>query len=128
MINRRSSRTLALAAAAALTTLGVLVGCADSSLDLPTSGDLDLVLTVAPKTVAAGGSVVVSVSVIGTQLLGTIIEFGEGTVDTATAAGAQTQTVNRTQVYPTAGTFVVKATVEDLIQGSLTRQDTVTVN
>ncbi len=128
MTKSRSSRTWALAALVTFAALSILAGCVDSTLDLPTSGDLDLVLTVSPKTVAAGGTVVVSVSAIGTQLLGTVIEFGEGTVDTATAAGAQTQTATRSRVYPTAGVFVVKATVEDLIQGSLTREATVTVN
>jgi len=124
----RARRTSVFGVASILLTVGAAVGCADSSVDLPTSGTLDLVLTVSPKTIPSGGTVKISTSAIGTQLFGTVIEYGEGTVDSIGASGAQTQTATRDWTYNTPGLFVVRATVDDAFQGRLTREDTVTVN
>ncbi len=124
----RPRSSIRLAAGSLVLALVALGGCAESSLDLPTSGDLDLVLTVSPKTISSGGEVVISTSAIGTSLLGTVIEYGEGSVDSIQAAGAQTQTATRSWTYPNPGVFVIRATVDDSFQGRLTREDTVTVN
>lgn len=124
-IKRLSSTTLLVGG---LVAAGLALGsCVDSSLDLPTGGDLEITLTITPGTVTAGGEVLVSASSVGTQLLGTILDYGDGFVDSIPAAGAQTQTVNCPKGYNQEGTFIIQATIQDASQGDLTRVDTLEV-
>lgn len=102
--------------------------CSDSSLDLPTSGPLSLTLTVAPTDITAGDEVLVTAASVGTLLLGTVIDYGDGFVDSIGASGAQTQTVNCPKAYNEVGVFVVTATVDDAEQGKQIKQDTVRVS
>ena len=102
--------------------------CSDSSLDLPTSGPLSLTLTVAPTDITAGDEVLVTAASVGTLLLGTVIDYGDGFVDSIGASGAQTQTVNCPKAYNEVGVFVVTATIDDAEQGKQVKQDTVRVS
>jgi len=104
-----------------------LAACSSSSVDLQ-GGPLNVELTVTPNSLAAGGEVVIEASSIGTQLLGTVIDYGDGGADSIPASGAQTQTVTRPRIYPDTGTFTVRATVEDFSQGTTFSEAVITVN
>lgn len=101
--------------------------CADSTRVLPTSGPISLVLTVTPKSINAGEQVTVSASSVGTFLLGTVLDYGDGFIDSIGASGAQTQSVTCPKGYNEPGTFIITATVDDGQQGRLSRQDTIVV-
>lgn len=108
--------------------LSVLAACADSSLDLPTAGELSLTLEVTPNPISAGQQTTVAASSVGTSLLGTVIDYGDGFIDSIGAAGAQTQTVRCPKGYNEPGMFVIKVTIDDQFQGRLTREDTLQVD
>lgn len=121
----RSSVLLSACAGVALGALGM--ACSSSTVE--GGGPLSITLTVTPLSVAVGDSIRVETQATGTLLAGTIIEFGDGRVDSINAQGAVTQGVRiLDHFYSAAGTYLVRATIEDLEQGSQSATATVQVN
>jgi hypothetical protein len=104
----------------------VAVACSETTIDTG-GGPLAIELFVSPTNQTVGDSVVVRTNAQGTSLAGTIIDFGDGRVDSIPGANANTQGIVTGHAYQTAGTFTIIATVEDLVQGSLSDQATVEI-
>lgn len=101
-----------------------LLGCSDSTLQVG-GGDLSIELSVTPTTQTAGVPVDWTTSAVGTSLLGTVVEFGDGMADSAAALGAQSQSLSNQKIYDSVGVYTVIARIEDSLLGE--SEDTVTV-
>ena len=112
---------------ASLTLGAVLLACSESVVDA-CGGALSVVVTVDPPSQTVGQAVTVRSTANGTSLDGTIIDYGDGQVDSVGAFGACTQTVTQPKTYDSAGTYTVIATIEDLSQGSASDQVMVQIN
>jgi len=112
--------------AASLAIGAVLSACSESTIDVA-GGPLSVIVTVDPITQTVGQEVTVRAEVRGTSLSGTILDFGDGEVDSIAAFGANTQTVTQMKVYQLAGTYTIVATAEDPSQGSSSDQVTVQI-
>ena len=75
-----------------------------------------------------GEDVTVRAEVRGSTLQGTIIDYGDGQVDSFAAFGANTQTVTQTKVYDSAGSYTIVATAEDPSQGEISAEVMVLIN
>lgn len=107
---------------------GVAAACSDSSVEVG-GGELAITLTVTPQSVEVGDTVFVTTEAVGTNLAGTIIDYGNGRLDSLSAFGAQTQDHRvRDHFYSAAGTYTIRATVVDLSQGSRSAEATVQVS
>ncbi len=118
-------REIALAAALAAGMVGVLAACSDSLVE----GGRPLTVSIsADKTLAGvGDSVTYTADATGNNLVGLVVDFGDGTADSTAASGAVTAGVVRSHAYGEAGTYVAKATAVD-IQGVVVEQsDSVSV-
>lgn len=63
----------------------------------------------------------------GTYLNGVILEYGDGAVDSIVMNGAQSASGRRKHAYDVAGPYQVIGTLEDAVEGPLTRQLSVEV-
>ncbi|MEZ4424138.1 MAG: hypothetical protein R3E98_12075 [Gemmatimonadota bacterium] len=107
---------------------GVAVACSDSSVEVG-GGELAITLTVTPQSVEVGDTVFITTEAVGTSLAGTIIDYGNGRLDSLNAFGAQTQDNRiRDHFYSAAGTYTIRATVVDLSQGTRSAEATVQVS
>ncbi len=121
----RSARFPALAAALAAAL--VLSACQESSVGTG-GGPLDVTVTAEPTTQTVGQAIAIRADAVGTSLDGTILDFGDGQVDSVAAFGANTQTLTRLKTYAAPGTYIIVARAEDVTQGSKSAQVTVQVN
>ncbi len=126
-IHHVRSRTLAVGIAAALSMGATLVACQESSVDTG-GGPLDVMLTAEPTTQSVGQSITVRAEVVGSSLAGTIVDFGDGLVDSVPAFGATTQTLTRLKTYEVPGNYTIVARAEDAVQGSKSAQVEVQIN
>lgn len=105
----------------------VLSACSESTIDT-FGGPLSVAVTAEPTTQTVGQEIAVRAETRGTQLEGTIIDFGDGQVDSFAAFGANTQTVTHMKAYDSAGTYTIVASAEDPGQGTVTDQVVVQIN
>jgi hypothetical protein len=102
------------------------VACSETTVETG-GGPLSIELIVTPTTQTLGDSVVVRTSAQGTALAGTILDYGDGQVDSIPGANASTQGAVRGYTYQAVGTYTITATVEDVVQGSRSAQATVEI-
>jgi hypothetical protein len=109
--------------------LGVLLfcaagGCSSTSTDF--GQPLSITLT-ADRDVAVAGvdTVTFRYDAAGTDLVGIVLDFGDGQVDSLSAQGATTAGATREHVYADPGTFFAVAEVLEAFGGSLA--DTVVI-
>lgn len=111
---------------AGLVTFATLSACSDT--EVTGSNPLTIELTATPETALVGDSIEFMYSATGALLTGTILDFGDGRVDSIPAFGAQSQGGRVKHAYAAAGMYVVIARVEDSIEGALTDQVTVGIS
>lgn len=106
---------------------GVLLlglGCSDSSIG--GGNPLSITLTVDPVVgVAAVDTFTFQYDAEGTDLLGVVLDFGDGQVDSLSALGAVTAGATRLHVYEDPGTYSAIASVIEAVGATLA--DTVSV-
>lgn len=104
--------------------LAVGMGCSSTSTDV--GGVLSMTLTVDRTTgLAAVDTFSFHYEATGTELLGIVLDFGDGQVDSLSALGATRAGATRTHVYGSAGVFSASARVLDVL--GVLRADTVVV-
>ncbi len=113
----RRSRTLA-RAAVVLGGMAPLCGCLSSPLELQ---PLTVTLTATPLTAAVGQDIQFRYESRGSNLEGTVIDYGNGESESIAYARTSNAPVNIQtqggvfdQAYETAGTYTARATVTDL--------------
>jgi len=106
-----------------LCTLGS--GCTDESFSL--GGPLVLSMT-AVTSVAVTDSLIIDYSVVGRNLLGMEVNYGDMQVDSLFFLGAQTAGGRLAHLYAASGQYTVSARVEDAVEGSVTEVLAVTIN
>lgn len=100
-------------------------GCSDASVSL--GGPL--VLTISAVTpVAVTDSLVVEYSVVGRNLLGMVVDYNDMQADSLFFLGAQSAGGRVRHLYTAPGQYIVSARVEDAIEGTVTKELTVTIN
>lgn len=124
---RRLPALIAVSISASLALGAVVAACSESTIDVA-GGPLSVTVTADPTTQSVGMDVAVRAEVRGTSLSGTILDFGDGQVDSFAAFGANTQTVTQMKAYDSAGTYTIVATAEDPSQGASSGQVTVQIN
>ena len=112
---------------ALLCTLPLLASLACSESSVEVGGTLSIQLTVTPATQTQGQPVQWQTSAAGRSLAGTVVDFGDGQVDSVAAMGAQTQALNNEKTYDSVGVFIVVAEVVDQLQGSAMDSATVEI-
>ncbi len=106
------------------TLLAVVTACSSSSTDA--GGPLSITLTVDKTTgVAAVDTFSFHYEATGTDILGVVLEFGDGQADSLSALGAARAGATRTHVYGSAGVFSASARVLEAF--GAVRADTVVV-
>ncbi len=108
----------------ALVVAVVAASCSESSVTL--GGPLELTLT-ASSPVRVQDSVVVEFDVVGRQLIGLILDFADGSVDSIALSGAQSAAGRVAHQYGSAGNFLVTGRVQDAIEGDTMDDVSVTV-
>lgn len=101
-----------------------VLACSETTFDVA-GGDVDVQLTVTPATQTLGQAVTWETAAVGRSLSGTIVRFGDGTVDSVAALGAQTQGLIDMKTYDSVGVYTIIARAEDQFQGAA--EDTATV-
>ena len=71
-----------------------------------------------PSTAVVGDTIAVSYSARGRSLVGLVVAWGDGMVDSVTAGGAQLADGRVRHAYQGAGQFRIIATIEDAIEGT----------
>ena len=123
MIFTRISRSCPrLVLAGALTAA---IGCSDSSTDIGES--LSIVLTVDPSSGQAGADIFsFHYEATGTELLGIVLDFGDGDIDSLSAQGASSAAATRNHVYESVGVYSASALAFEALGASAA--DTVLVD
>lgn len=103
----------------------VIAACSDA--DLTFGGPLDVVIT-SNAPVPVSDSLVVNYDVTGRSLLGVAITWGDATVDSVFFAGAQTAMGRVAHLYGADGDYTVTATVTDGVEGTVSRDLSVTIS
>jgi hypothetical protein len=88
-------------------------GCLEQGF-VSVGGPLSLSLSVDQAEVSEGTAHVFRVEARGQQLLGLILDYGDGQVDSVATAGAQSATHVEVHQFGAPGTYRVRARVEDL--------------
>ncbi len=86
--------------------------CYDDEIGTPLSVEL-----IGPETGVVDQKLSVLYNASGRRLIGIIFTWGDGTVDSLAAAGAQTASGAREHTYEAAGLFTVRARAEDSVEG-----------
>ena len=106
---------------------GVLLfglGCSDTSIG--GGNPLSITLTVDPAVgAAAADTFTFQYEATGTDLLGVVLHFGDGQVDSLSALGAVTASATRLHTYEDPGTYSAIASAVEAVGGTLA--DTVSV-
>lgn len=89
-----------------------LAMCDDDGIGTPLSIEL-----IGPGTGLVDQKLSVLYNVSGRSLNGIIFMWGDGTVDSLAAAGAQTASGAREHTYQASGLFTVRARAEDAVEG-----------
>jgi hypothetical protein len=106
--------------------MGVVIsGCLEGGI-VSVGGPVRLSLTVEKAEAPQGTPHVFKMEAQGQQLLGLILDYGDGQVDSIPTAGAQTATHIEAYIYDKAGEYLVRARVED--QNGRSAQDSVMVS
>ncbi len=103
---------LRLLALPAIALILLLPACLDGGF-VSLGGPLRLTLTVDQPTVDLGRSHVFRLEAQGQQLLGLILEYGDGHSDSIPTAGAQTASHAQAHIFEEPGTYLVRARAED---------------
>lgn len=103
------------------------VGAACSSSDITLGGALDVSIS-SNAPVRASDSLTLNYTVIGQSLAGMEIRWGDSQVDSVSFLGAQSAGGSESHLYDSAGTYTIRATVIDQLQGSDTAELSVTIN
>lgn len=98
--------------------------CADSLVEV--GGELTLELS-GPSSAALSDSVAVSYEARGRSLLGMVVSYGDGTVDSVFFVGSQSAGGRVAHLYDEAGSYTIVGEVQDGIEGSTTAQIVVQV-
>ncbi len=104
---------------------GLLAACSDSLVE----GGRPLTVSIsADKSVAAvGDSIVYRVEATGNNLVGLVVDFGDGVADSTSASGAVSAGVVRSHIYAEAGDYWAKATAVDVQGVTVELSDSVAV-
>lgn len=100
-------------------------GCSDTSFSL--GGPLVLSIS-AVTPVAVTDSLVVEFTIVGRNLLGLVVDYGDMQVDSVALLGAQTAGGRVRNLYAAPGQYTVTARVEDAVEGTVTEALVVTIN
>ena len=100
-------------------------GCSDESFSL--GGPLVLSIS-AVTPVAVTDSLVVDYTVVGRNLLGMTVNYGDMETDSLFFLGAQTAGGRIGHLYAAPGQYTISARVEDAVEGSVTQELVVTIN
>lgn len=112
-------------AAISVVSVGAIVACSDSRLTI--GGPLELAIT-SNSPVPVTDSLVVNYDVTGRSLLGMAVTWGDESVDSVFFAGSQTAEGRLAHLYTSDGSYMVTAEVTDALEGTVTRELTVTVD
>lgn len=104
---------------------GIATAC--STADLTFGGPLQMQLT-SNAPVSVNDSLRLDYEIIGRSLLGLVVQWGDSELDSLLFAGAQSAGGRAFHSYDSAGTYTIRATVLDQIQGSIGQELTVTIN
>jgi hypothetical protein len=116
MTNRRAAYlVLALAAA----------GC--SSIETTDPGPTTIELTADRTSAATGEEIEFTFSGTGSSIIAVMLDYGDGAQERVDASGATSAAGRRTHAFSEAGAFVVTATIEDAITGSVSDEVTVQI-
>ncbi len=94
-------------------TLLVLLGTAACSTAPEGIAPLNVSLTSGSATAVVGESVSMVASASGTNLVGLVMDYGDGGTDSYATAGANTARVTFRHAYTTRGTYTARVTVTD---------------
>ena len=100
-------------------------GCSEEAFSL--GGPLVLSIS-AVTPVAVADDLVVDYTVVGRNLLGMTVNFGDMQIDSLFFLGAQTAGGQVSHLYTAAGQYTITARVEDAVEGSVTEELAVTIN
>jgi len=114
---------------AAVLGLGLFVIAlpACSTSEVTFGGPLDLQIT-SNSPVTLTDSLRVEYSVDGRSLLGLAVEWGDAQVDSLGFSSAQSASGITGHLYEAAGTYTVRATAVDQLEGSQSKELTITIN
>jgi hypothetical protein len=122
MVPRRASRRIV---AVVSSVLGLTtVACLS---DVTGVRELSMSMMVAPTTLAVGDTLDVTYTAQGTGLALVVVDFGDGTVDSATFSGPIQVEADLTHVYAVPGSYIVMGAATG-IDGTATDTAAVTVN
>ena len=107
------------------TALGALVG-ACSSNDVTFGGPLDLQIS-SNSPVSVGDSLQLDYDVVGRNLLGMVVEWGDSELDSLFFSGAQSAGGRVRHLYADEGTYTLMARVLDQVEGNTIKELTVTI-
>lgn len=100
-------------------------GCADGLVAV--GGPLEVSIS-AVSPVALTDSLVIEYSIIGRSLLGMVVDFNDMRGDSLFFLGAQSAAGRVPHLYAAPGQYTISARVEDAVEGSVTKEITVTIN
>lgn len=109
---------------AAILMAGTLGGCSDSVVEV--GNELSLELT-GPASAPVSDSLEVSFEVEGRRLLGLVLEYGDGAVDSVSFSGSQSAGGYRSHKYTEPGTYLVTGKVQDGVEGTIMAELSVTM-
>ena len=103
-----------------------VVALASACEDDPFGSSLSVQL-VGPGTGVVGEELTVRYDARGRSLVGVILAWGDGAVDSISTSGAQTAAGTRRHTYQMPGLFTVQARVEDALEGAKTAEVSIQV-
>lgn len=104
--------------------VGGVWGCSDSLVDIGRELSLDFS---GPPTTALSDSLPVTYDVRGRSLLGMVVDYGDGSLDSLFFSGAQSAGGRVAHKYQEPGDYVVSGKVQDAVEGSIMAEFPVTI-
>ena len=104
----------------------MLIGAACSTSEITFGGDLSVTVS-SNAPVSVSDSLRLNYDVVGQSLAGMAIEWGDSQIDSVSFLGAQSAGGSEAHLYDSAGTYTVRATAVDQLQGSEAAELTVTI-